>query len=291
MAFTTLELAFLVLAVEFAVIAMVILFLSMKGRRGEEAAVAADAKQLERSVDRTEESRHDALATILRENYHFNDSEIDNTVKEFADRERAFYNTLVGIYLGRSEKKLKDVPDELAKVVAPWVSVTPKNTIDPAQVEALTSENANLTDENSVLHQELTSTKQVMEELMAEYNAAFFKLGPQTPDAATHDETAADATAEDDSDADGEAAVADVQNSAIDENAAPQTAIFPVDDNDPDMDAEDETDSSADDDAVVEFDISDDEDGEEDVPPAMTAEDIDALMDSIGSAESEETVD
>jgi hypothetical protein len=168
MSLTSLELALLVLTVEFALIAGAITFVALRRGRQTAAAQVTQANDLVAKVDADETARRAALSAIFSETYRFDSSETERVVADFIERERAFYNAIIGVHLGRGGKTLSDVPAELTRVVAPWLRLTPKHMVSSDAIDALQTE-------NSALNVELASTKRVLDELMAEYNAAFHK--------------------------------------------------------------------------------------------------------------------
>jgi hypothetical protein len=184
---TSLEVGLLILLVEFAAIAGAIVFIALRRGRHTEKTQATEITGLVHKVEATTEARREALSAIISETYQFEAEETERVVSDFIERERAFYNAMIGVHLGRGGKTLEDVPSELTKVVAPWLRLTPKNMVSADAVEALASE-------NSALSQELSSTKRVLDELMDEYNAAFHKeqqaqrtAATATPEIDTHD--------------------------------------------------------------------------------------------------------
>lgn len=185
-ALTSLEAGLLVTSVEFALLACGIACCALRRGRSAEQQQVAQVAGLVHKVDATTDTRRAALSAVIAETYRFDAEETERVVTDFIERERAFYNAMIGVHLGRSGKTLEDVPAELTKVVAPWLRLTPKNMISADTVTAL--ENA-----NSVLNQELASTKRVLDELMEEYNAAFHRerqlahAAPTVPPVDTHD--------------------------------------------------------------------------------------------------------
>ncbi len=163
---TSLEVAFLILAVEFGLLAIAISIFLYRGARTAEAETAADATELVSKVSNTEDSRRTALETIFRDKYQYEGDELKSAVDEFMEREKAFYNAVVGAFLGRGKSKISDLNNELTKVVAPWISITPKKMLDADAAESLVAE-------KSGLEEELEETKQVLEKLIKEYNNAF----------------------------------------------------------------------------------------------------------------------
>ncbi|MGD9603819.1 MAG: hypothetical protein AB7V59_18570 [Gammaproteobacteria bacterium] len=168
MTLTGLEAGLLVTTIEFALIACAIAYYALRRGRQATRQQVADVAGLVNRVDGSAETRREALAAVITETYRFDSEETERVVTDFIERERAFYNAMIGVHLGRGGKSLEDVPAELTKVVAPWLRLTPKDMIPADTVTAL--ENA-----NSVLNQELVITKRVLDELMEEYNAAFHK--------------------------------------------------------------------------------------------------------------------
>ena len=85
--------------------------------------------------------------------------------------------------MGRGANKIPNLNYETTKVVAPWISITPKNMVDKETVESLAAD-------KTQVESELSETKHVLDKMMAEYNRAF-RIDPSdksTP-AATSDET------------------------------------------------------------------------------------------------------
>jgi len=162
----SLEIALFILTIEFALIAFAITFYAYRGARAIKAENTANATELVSKVNETEESRRAALESIFKVKYQYEGDELTAMVDEFMQRERAFYNAVVGAFLGRDKNKLSDLNDELTKVVAPWISMTPKNMVD-------SKEAASLAATNSRLEMELVETKEVLEQMITEYNRTF----------------------------------------------------------------------------------------------------------------------
>ncbi len=179
---SSLEVALFILTIEFALIAIAITFYSYRGARAVEAENTADATELVSKVAETEESRRSALETIFKVKYQYEGDELTAMVDEFMQREKAFYNAVVGAFLGRDKNKLSDLNDELTKVVAPWISMTPKNMVD-------SKEAASLAATNSRLEMELVETKEVLEQMIEEYNRTFHTEKPMKDTGSTQQDT------------------------------------------------------------------------------------------------------
>lgn len=184
-----------ILAAEFALaaIASVVILMRRSGatlsavdaaRSAERKADESAASALQSGVEEGEPKRREALTTIFASTYNMEGEELAKTVDEFIARESAFYNAMANVYVDRNRDKLRELPATLTQVIAPWIRMTPKNTVDASQV-------AGLSEANAVLEAELAETRFNLEALMNEYSAAFDK---QTADAGT-EAVASEATA------------------------------------------------------------------------------------------------
>ncbi len=165
---TSLELALLLLCCEFALLAVAYVWFQRRRERRQETTAVADITSLVTSVERTETQRRTALLATMQEIYRFGPEEAERVVSDFIERERAFYNALIGVHLGRGGKSLVDVPAEITKLVAPWLRITPQGQVDVSKV-------VGLQDANSALSDELADTKKVLDSQMVEYSAVFGK--------------------------------------------------------------------------------------------------------------------
>jgi len=269
---TTLELALLVLSVEFALLSAGLCFVLLRGGKRQEQHTIASVSSLVTSVEQAASPRREALLTVLRETYRFDDDKAEKVVSDFIEREHAFYNALIGVHLGRGGKTLADVPAEVTRLVAPWLRLTPKPVIDESAVEALQTQNQTLT------HQ-LAETKDVLDELMSEYSAAFLRGQTQPMVHLDTDEGPQDAAP--DSTLADEPPLADGGLGDV-----PDDELLSMDDDISDVVAE--SGASADDDDGFGFgqnviDLDDEEDpalvGE---PEPLSQNDLDALMDNLG---------
>ena len=163
---SSLELALLILAIEFGALCIVILFKTRKSERTQQTTAVAQVSNLIGAVERTEDARKEALRTTLQEIYKVDAQDAEGMVEEFVEREHAFYNAVIGIHLGRSGKTLADLPAEVTRLIAPWLRLTPRGQVDASEASALA-------DRNNALSSELDETRKVLERLMAEYSAAF----------------------------------------------------------------------------------------------------------------------
>jgi len=168
MGWTSLELAALLLAVEFALLAWLGPILMLRRSRQEAASEETQASALLDDVVNKEPSRRDALATIFASTYQLEGDELDGKINEFVEREQAFYEVMTSVYLDRDGQRLHEIPDELTKLISPWIRMTPNNMVDKASLD-------DLANENDALNSELDETKRNMDELMAEYQGAFDK--------------------------------------------------------------------------------------------------------------------
>ena len=281
---SSLELALLILVVEFGALCAVILFKTRKSERVQQETAVAEVTGLVGAVERSEDARKEALRTTLQEIYKVDATEADGMVEEFVEREHAFYNALIGIHLGRSGKSLSDLPAELTRLIAPWLRLTPRGQVDASEISALA-------DRNSALNTELGETRQVLERLMAEYNAAFSReqaaneaaVGDATDDRLLSMDEAeiptapAAATPEPDV---GDEALAEPEPAAMPESATATVAVEDSADATEDAplipEAPAATEPSMAPDTVINLDETDEP------APAMSQEDLDALLENLG---------
>lgn len=163
---SSLSIAALILVGEFAVLAWGILFWLLKRQRSQELDDTTKAKAVIRQLDADEISHRDALTQLFEHTYHIEGDELTAKVDEYIERERAFYNVMLNLYLKRDSSKLKQLPVELAKVIKPWSEMTPYGMMSADEVSGLEHE-------KDQLALELASTKETLERLMDEYTAAF----------------------------------------------------------------------------------------------------------------------
>lgn len=173
---STLQLAALILAGEFALVAWVILFLMLRRRRHQEQNDEVHAGAVMEHLEAHETTHRDALASLFETTYNLEGEALAAKVDEYMERERAFYNMMLNLYLNRDGAKLKEIPAELAKVIKPWAEMTPVGMINASDVTSLENERAQLSTE-------LENTKETLEQLMEEYMAAFKKAEQQQADA------------------------------------------------------------------------------------------------------------
>lgn len=173
---STLQLAALILAGEFALVAWVILFLMLRRRRHQEQDDEVHAGAVMEHLEAHETTHRDALASLFETTYNLEGDALAAKVDEYMERERAFYNMMLSLYLNRDGAKLKEIPAELAKVIKPWAEMTPVGMISASDVNSLENERVQLSTE-------LENTKETLEQLMEEYMAAFKKAEQQQADA------------------------------------------------------------------------------------------------------------
>jgi len=163
---TALELGSLILSGEFALLAWGILFVMLRRQRQNKQADHVHAEAMQEELASSEQSRRGALETLFASTYKLEGEELAAKVEEYVDREKAFYNAMLSLFLERDGSRLKELPAELTKVLTPWAKLTPTGMIPASAV-------GDLEVEKSKLSNELESTKETLEQLMEEYTAAF----------------------------------------------------------------------------------------------------------------------
>lgn len=165
---TSIELASIILAGEFALVAIAVPAFLWRRRSKDTDTEYADAEALFDDIEAKEPSRREALSTIFSSTYQLEGDELEQKVNEFVEREQTFYEVMTQIYLTRDGEKLKTIPEELTKVISPWLRMTPPGEDQKGEITALESA-------NSELNTQLDATREKMDALMREYLAAFKK--------------------------------------------------------------------------------------------------------------------
>ena len=200
--FTTLEVAGAIVAAECMLLAWIVPAMILLRQRKRVDDDNAGAEALLKDVDTKQPSREEALSTILQSTYQLEGDELEGVVNEFVEREKAFYQAMTQVYLERDHDGLKKIPEELTKVISPWLRMTPKNSVDASVVQGLE-------DQNTALQSSLEETKAHMDALMVEYQKAF------------QPETANDKPAQPESDEPAEQPATQTESQDNDSEAAP----------------------------------------------------------------------
>lgn len=287
---STLEAALLFLTVEFALLAVALAYSQLRRGKRRERATLASVDSLVTTVAQSDAPRREALHTVLRESYRFDADKAERIVSDFIEREHAFYNALIGVHLGRGGKTLADVPAEVTRLIAPWLRLTPAPPADGGAVETLQSENQDLS-------RQLTETKQILDELMDEYSAAFLRNVSEPMVRVDGDAEASAPDLEADSAADDALEAVDldsildampaVADAAHDTPEATEAAT-----GDPEIargEAPQREDESGYRQRVIDLD-SEEDPVIDDAPAPLSQSDLDALMDNLGMDELRESV-
>ncbi|MBK1648234.1 hypothetical protein [Rhabdochromatium marinum] len=163
---TTLELASLIMSAEFALASAVILFVVRRRQRRAAADQHSQTADLKSTVQGELPSRRESLTKLFQSNAQLKGRKLTTTVDTFLAREQAFYDAMLNIHLNENGKSLRDIPDELRKVLSPWAELQANTN---QEVTAL----GDLRTENAELGEQLQHNKEVIERLLEEYNATF----------------------------------------------------------------------------------------------------------------------
>ncbi|TDJ70164.1 MAG: hypothetical protein E2O35_00270 [Proteobacteria bacterium] len=262
---TSLEVGLLVLTLEFGLLCIAIAYYLYSRARGVEVSTVSEASELILNVTDSEDNRRLALQTVFTDNYNFEGDELDTAVNEFIQREKAFYNAVVGAFLGRGENKITDLKEEMTKVIAPWISMTPRNMVTAETADALAAE-------KSELEAELADTKKVLDEMMSEYNRAF-----RTEHTLDGDSEEPQSASLDNEIEEIDAVVNDASSVDIATTAAPETDSDAIGESNDDMGPA--SDANVQEDEQPETEV--DETPLSQADKTMTADDLDDLMESL----------
>ncbi|MFK8066818.1 MAG: hypothetical protein AB8D52_01075 [Gammaproteobacteria bacterium] len=132
-------------------------------------------KDLVENVKEIEPNRRESLLKVFGECYDMEENELNTAVDEFLNRERAFYKTMISVYVDRDAKEFSKLSGALVEMVKPYsdLALSAELSTDSEELEALQ-------EQNKELSKELDESKKVMDELLTEYSATFDKEGEGT---------------------------------------------------------------------------------------------------------------
>lgn len=176
------------LAAFFAIIGAFLLWRMKKGKNADRKA----AQTLVENVKGNEKNRREGLLKVFGECYEMEEDELNAAVDEFLNRERAFYKTLISVYVDRDASEFSKMTGALEEMVKPYsdLALSAEVSVDTDELETLQEQNKNL-------EKELGESKQVMDELLSEYTATFDKKAKGKKPEAAQEEPIAEAPATD----------------------------------------------------------------------------------------------
>ena len=166
------EILLIVVGVEVIVVfALLTGFLIRRNMKGKKADVLA-AGELVKNVQQNESGRRESLLQVFRECYSMEEEELNLAVDEFLNRERAFYKTMISVYVNHDAEEFSKMSVALQDMVKPYsdLALSADPIEDNEKLEALQQQ-------NEELGKELNDSKKVMDELLSEYSATFDKEG------------------------------------------------------------------------------------------------------------------
>ena len=155
---TSTELAYLILMVEFALVALGMGIALMRARQAPPSQTAPTAAV---SGPTTLDARRAALLGVLHDNYQLSTEEGAEVLRDLVEREHAFYTALLAVHLKRGNQPLEDVPRDVVRTVAPWLRI-------PSLVG-----DANAVDIATIAAAQHAQSADMLDELMLDYRATF----------------------------------------------------------------------------------------------------------------------
>lgn len=190
---TTLELALIILSFELTAGLVYAFYFQFKRKAALEGASRAAAGDLLDKVADKAESRRAALTVILQDAYNLEGEELEKFADEFLAREDEFYRAIAEVFANRDYERLQNLTEDLNKVVAPCIGMVPANQVDKSEADALQSMVEALESTNAKLNQDLAETTTNLEQITAEFNAAFAKAAGEAMTEAEGEAAPADA--------------------------------------------------------------------------------------------------
>ncbi|GEM_PF-3153013 len=168
----TMKLLFMATGIEVAIVILLAgIFIFLRMKKGKKADQKA-AEELVKNVKKNEKGRRESLLQVFGECYDMEQEELEAAVDEFLNREKAFYKTLISVYVNRDASEFSKLSGSLEEMVKPYadLALSADLSVDSEELEALQRQNQSL-------EKELEESKKVMDELLAEYTATFDKKG------------------------------------------------------------------------------------------------------------------
>lgn len=191
---SALEIGLLVLSLELAIALFVVTRTALKARA---AVTRADSRAAESLLDHVQEkvqTRRQALELVLRDAYSLEEEELAKFADEFMAREEEFYKVIADTFKGRDYGRLVNLTEDLNKVVAPCIGLVPKNQVKRSDADALKTQLDELEMTNERLRRDLQDSTTSLEQMTAEYNAAFERAAREEMERAA-EEAASDGAA------------------------------------------------------------------------------------------------
>lgn len=148
------------------IICVILIWRNIRRKKAELNA----ANRLASEVITNDTNRRDTLKQVFSECYNMKDDELEAVIDEFLSRERAFYKTLISVYVNRNPDEFSMLGKALEEMVTPYTDLA--LSAEPAgNTEAIEA----LQQKNEALAKELDDSKSVMDDLLAEYTSTFDK--------------------------------------------------------------------------------------------------------------------
>ena len=155
-------------------IIVVYLFLAARRRRGERELV----RKVVKNFRAQEAARREVLEGVLRDGCGHEDEDIASICEDFSGREKALYNSVMRMYLGRDRKAISGLDDRVQSIVRGYQKLVMHEPTDDSAPERgagqlpytqLRKENEALKRELEGLRKELREAKLTAENIMKEY--------------------------------------------------------------------------------------------------------------------------
>lgn len=189
---SALEIALLVLTAELGI---ALIFVTRAAVKARAAVSQADNRAADSLLDHVQEkvqTRRQALELVLRDAYSLEEEELARFADEFMAREEEFYKVIADTFKGRDYKRLVHLTEDLNKVVAPCIGLVPKNQVKRAEADALKTQLDELEMTNERLRRDLQDSTTSLDQMTAEYNAAFERAAKEELARASADGVAQD---------------------------------------------------------------------------------------------------
>lgn len=155
------------------VYAGIVNFLALSKRRSERSAI----KKLVARIKEDSGRREAETRTIMQERFGLSDEKLDKTVHKIAREEKAFYQTLIDVFLRRDTEAVQNLSIDYESSVDAYRTIEIPNRAEPAEDGDESDDHSEelilLKAENQRLTDELQLTMNTMGNMLSEYTQMF----------------------------------------------------------------------------------------------------------------------
>ena len=170
----------LVLGAELGAIALVIFVIALifywRRKKNDKGYVSDFVSTYKEDMEAQRKGMREALAAKC----FLEGKDASEFIERMDDVEKKLYKNILNMYMGHDRSNLEDIRGDVAGINEEWLKATQKsisnameNSVDDAEIQALTTEIDDLKAENARMAAELEEAMQTMEDIVKEYSLMY----------------------------------------------------------------------------------------------------------------------